>query len=89
MTGSDPAPGDNDPLLRGIRRARCRKLQAEQDLRTLIAYAARARPPAPLPPHRPGRRRQACPFPAYGSCTARRGIERAAALLRQAAPPDA
>ena len=47
MTGYNPADDDDDLILTAIRQARDRKLQAEQDLRTLIAYArefARPRP---------------------------------------------
>ena len=39
MTGSDPADNHDDLILNAICRARHRKLQADQDLRTLIAYA--------------------------------------------------
>ena len=47
VTGSDPARSDDDPLLTEIRNARRRKLQAEQDLRTLIAYGREFTRPRP------------------------------------------
>jgi hypothetical protein len=47
VTGSDPADNNEDPLLTAICEARCRKSQAEQELRTLIAYARELACPRP------------------------------------------
>jgi hypothetical protein len=88
VTGSNPAPGDNDPLLRGIRQARRQKLQAEQDLRTLIAFARELSCPRP---YRLTDLAQAAGMSVSGvrSMYGPRDIERAAALLRYAAHLDA
>jgi hypothetical protein len=47
VTGSDSSCSDDDPLLAEIRKARRRKLRAEQDLRTLIAYGREFVKPRP------------------------------------------
>ena len=88
MTGSDPAENTTDPLLNAIREARCRKSQAEEDLRMLIAYArelVRARP------YRLIDLAQAAGMSVSGVRTAYapRDVERAAGLLRQVTLPAA
>jgi hypothetical protein len=47
MTGYNPAGHHDDPILTAIRQAYQRKRQAEQDLRTLIAYAREFTRPRP------------------------------------------
>ncbi len=85
MTGYNPA---EDPLLNGIRQARCRNLQAEQDLRTLIAYArefARPRPYRLIDLAEAAGMSISGVRTVYGQCD----VERVAELLQQATPPEA
>jgi hypothetical protein len=86
MTGSDPAENSKDPLLNAIREARSRKSKAEEDLRTLIAYARELVCPRP---YRLIDLAEAAGMSVSGVRTvyAPRDVERAAGLLRQATPP--
>jgi len=88
MTGYNPADNDQDPVLSGIRQARCRKLQAEQDLRILIAYAREFTRPRP---YRLIDLAEAAGMSVSGVRTmyGRCDVERVAELLRQAVPPAA
>ena len=88
VTGSDPARSDDDPLLAEIRNARRRKLQAEQDLRTLIAYGREFTRPRP---YRLIDLAEAAGMSVSGVLTAydHRDVTRVAELLRQAAAPVA
>jgi hypothetical protein len=88
MTGSDPAANSPDPLLNAIREARRRKLQAEEDLRTLIAYAREFVRPRP---YRLIDLAEAAGMSISGARTVYgpRDVERVAGLLRQAPPPAA
>jgi AraC-like DNA-binding protein len=86
VTGSDPAENNSDPLLTAIRDARRRKSQAEEDLRTLIAYARELAFPRP---YRLIDLAEAAGMSVSGVRTmyAPRDVERAAGLLRQATSP--
>jgi hypothetical protein len=86
MTGSDPAQHTQDPLLNGIRQARRRKLQAEEDLRTLVAYAREFVRPRP---YRLIDLAEAAGMSVSGVRTvyAPSDVERVAALLRHVTPP--
>jgi AraC-like DNA-binding protein len=86
MTGSDPAGNSQDPLLKEIREAHRRKLQAEEDLRTLIAYAREFIRPRP---YRLIDLAEAAGMSVSGVRTmyARSDVERVAALLRHDTPP--
>ena len=91
VTGSDPARSDDDQLLTEIRNASCRKLQAEQDLRTLIAYGREFVKPRP---YRLADLAEAAGLSVSGVRTAydHRDVTRVAELLEQAARiavPDA
>ncbi len=88
VTGSDPARHDGDPLLTAIRDARNRKLQAEEDLRTLITYCREFIRPRP---YRLFDLAQAAGMSVSGVRTAydQRDIALAAELLGQAAAPAA
>jgi AraC-like DNA-binding protein len=86
MTGSNPADSQDDPILTEIRKARQRKLRAEQDLRTLIAYAREFARPRP---YRLTDLAQAAGMSVSGVRTMYRtsDVNRVAELLHQAAPP--
>jgi hypothetical protein len=85
VKGPDPAAGD-DCLLTAIRTAACRKEQAEQDLRLLIAYAREFVRPRP---YRLTDLAQAAGMSVSGVRTAydQRDIERVAELLAETAEP--
>jgi AraC-like DNA-binding protein len=85
MTGSDPPRNHDDPILNAICQARHRKLQAEQDLRTLIAYAREFTRPRP---YRLIDLAQAAGMSVSGIRTMYHDsdITRVAELLRKAAP---
>jgi hypothetical protein len=83
MTGSDPAQNTEDPLLNAIREAARQKLRAEEDLRTLIAYArefVRPRPYRLIDLAKAAGISVSGVRTAYGPCD----VERVAGLLRQA-----
>ena len=85
MTGSDPAEHYDDPLLHALHEARGRKLRAEEDIRTLIAYAREFTRPRP---YRLIDLAQAAGMSISGVRTAYapRDVERAARLLQQVPP---
>jgi hypothetical protein len=87
MTGSDPAGNYDDPLLHALREARRRKLQAEQDIRTLIACARELTRPRP---YRLIDVAEAAGMSVSGVRTAYapRDVERAARLLQLTPPPQ-
>lgn len=87
MTGSDPAESYDDPLLVALREARRRKLRAEQDIRTLIAYAREFTRPRP---YRLIDLAQAAGMSVSGVRTAYApcDVERVARLLQLETPPQ-
>lgn len=88
MTGSDSDQADDDLLLNEIRMARQRKIQAEQDLRMLIAYAREFIRPRP---YRLADLARAAGMSVSGIRTLYddSDVKRVADLLRQAASPAA